>query len=95
MFEAKKVESKFVVYKGRKVPRQLFRTFVYDKDNNERLVKSWDEFNDAVNSGLWFVDKNDKNDKNVKSLQQMQKLTAPAKVNNNGKKVEKAEKAKQ
>ena len=45
--------SEMVLYRGRHVPKESFRAFVYGKDNSIRLAKSWDEYEILVSSGLW------------------------------------------
>jgi hypothetical protein len=47
-----------VLYLGRWVNRDHFACFVY-KSTGERLVKSYDEFSDAIASGTWFATKDD------------------------------------
>lgn len=43
------------VYLGRIVDKKKFRTFVYGLNDVQKLVESWDEFQDAMASGLWFA----------------------------------------
>ncbi len=50
--------DKQVLYKGRWVSREHFCTFIYNR-TSERLVKSYDEFSEAISSGAWFADKKD------------------------------------
>lgn len=45
------------MYKGKYVPREHFRVFVYDKKNNQKLANSYDEYLDLTSSGLWFDEK--------------------------------------
>lgn len=46
-----------VLYQGKQVPREHFRVFVYDKDNNKKLANTYDEYLDLTSSGLWFDEK--------------------------------------
>lgn len=48
----------WVTYLGKKVPVSSFRAFVYSKDD-QKLVNSWDEFQEAMASGVWFAEKKD------------------------------------
>ena len=43
-----------VFYDGRQVPRENFRTFIYDSENKKKLVNSWDEYLEEIQSGIWF-----------------------------------------
>lgn len=43
------------VYLGRIVTKENFRVVVYSPDGQKRLVKSWNEFEAAMASGLWFA----------------------------------------
>jgi len=47
----------YVNYRGRTVLKEGFRAFVYGKDDNKKLVNSWNEYQDAIGSGFWFADK--------------------------------------
>ena len=47
-----------VLYLGRWVKRDHFRVFVYNGED-QRLVNSYQEFSDAIESGLWFASKDD------------------------------------
>lgn len=43
------------VYLGRIVEKKHFRAVVYGPNGEKKLVKSWDEFEKAMESGLWFA----------------------------------------
>tara|TARA_R110000868_G_C10972576_1_gene770474 strand:+ start:10974 stop:11318 length:345 start_codon:yes stop_codon:yes gene_type:complete len=43
------------VYLGRIVSKENFRTFVYCPAGTQRLVESWDEYEQAMSSGNWFA----------------------------------------
>jgi len=45
------------MYLGRWVSRKNFRVMVYGKDEKQKLVNSFDEFNTALESGEWFASK--------------------------------------
>lgn len=47
------------IYQGRIVDKKHFRTFVYAMDGSKKLVDSWDEYQKAMASGLWFSTKED------------------------------------
>jgi hypothetical protein len=47
----------YVRYLGRDVPKEGFRVFVYGPDDTQKLVNSWDEFQDVISSGIWFATK--------------------------------------
>jgi hypothetical protein len=42
------------IYLGRIVEKKNFRTFVYGVDGQKKLVESWDAFEAAMQSGIWF-----------------------------------------
>jgi hypothetical protein len=43
------------IYLGNIVDKKYFRTFVYGVNGTRRLVESWDAFEEAMASGLWFA----------------------------------------
>jgi len=43
------------VYLGRIVQKKNFRAFVYGSNNEKKVVNSWDEFEAAMQSGIWFA----------------------------------------
>ena len=43
-----------VDYQGRMVDKDTFAAFVYDKDGNEQLAKSWDEYEELIATGIWL-----------------------------------------
>ena len=45
------------MYLGRWVSRKNFRAFVYSKDDKQKLVNSYNEFDEALQSGEWFASK--------------------------------------
>lgn len=50
----KKIE--YVSYEGRRINKEHFRVFVYNKDG-EMLVNSYEEYLKAINSKKWFSNK--------------------------------------
>jgi len=50
--------DKQVLYKGRWVARDSFRTFVFNS-TGMKLAKSYQEFSDMISSGVWFADAKD------------------------------------
>lgn len=51
--------TEMVIYTGRAVPVQGFRTFIYDVLGKEKLVESWDEYLEHIGSGCWFTKMDD------------------------------------
>lgn len=47
----------YVTYLGRTVLRENFRTYVYGQDSQKKLVNSWNQFQEAIGSGLWHAEK--------------------------------------
>ncbi len=50
------MDSTPALYCGRMVEKQNFRAFVYGPTNAKRLVNSWDEFQEAMQTGVWFAE---------------------------------------
>ena len=48
-----------VVYNGQEIPKAFFRAYVYGKDETQMLMNSWEAYEDALKSGLWFSSKED------------------------------------
>ena len=44
----------YVNYKGRCVLREGFRVFVYAEDGTQKLVNSWNEYQNAIGSGQFY-----------------------------------------
>ena len=42
------------IYLGRIVDKEHFRTNVYAMDGSKKVVDSWDEYEKAMESGLWY-----------------------------------------
>lgn len=49
------------VYLGRIVEKKHFRTFVFGTNGEKKLVESWDAFEAAMQSGIWFATQEDAN----------------------------------
>jgi hypothetical protein len=47
------------IYLGRIVDKKYFRTFIYGANGEKKLVNSWDEFEAAMESGIWFAARKD------------------------------------
>lgn len=43
------------IYKGRIIDKKVFRAFIYGANNEKKLVESWDAFEAAMQSGIWFA----------------------------------------
>lgn len=43
------------IYLGRIVDKKNFRAFVYGANGEKKLVNSWDAYEAAMESGLWFA----------------------------------------
>ncbi len=54
------MEGKPAIYLGRIVSKKHFRAFVYGTNGEQKLVESWDEFEKAMESGIWFASKEEK-----------------------------------
>lgn len=66
-------ESPQVLYQGRWVPRQYFRTWVFNAET-QKLANSYKEYSDLIESGLWFSSKEDvipKQPVNIKSARKI------------------------
>jgi hypothetical protein len=53
--QLKETPGEQVLYLGRWVDKQTFCAFVYDVGGNEKLAKSYDEYQSLVGSGLYFA----------------------------------------
>ncbi len=53
------MEGTPAIYKGRVVSKHHFRVFIYAPNGGQKLVESWDEFEQCMQSGLWFATKED------------------------------------
>lgn len=47
------------IYLGRHVNKENFRTNVYGPKGNKKLVESWEAYEAAMESGLWFATRQD------------------------------------
>ncbi len=50
----KNMNESQVQYLGRWVDKNKFRVFVYSEMNEEKLANSYEEFQDLIDSGLWY-----------------------------------------
>jgi hypothetical protein len=39
------------------VPKAGFRVFIYNKDGKEKLVNTWTQFEDHMQTGFWYASK--------------------------------------
>ena len=53
------------VYLGRIVSKDHFRAFIYAPNGSQKLVESWDEYEQHMKSGLWFATPEESNKKNI------------------------------
>jgi len=53
------MQGEEVLYQGRKVSRDGFRVFIYGRNDQKKLVNSWDEFKIHMATGIWFANVND------------------------------------
>ena len=51
------------IYLDRIVEKKHFRAFIYGADGEKKLVESWDEFEAAMQSGIWFATPKDVQEK--------------------------------
>jgi len=56
--KSKKPDVPDVLYQGRWMSREHFRTFVYGT-KGKKLASSYDEYEALINSGEWFANKED------------------------------------
>jgi outer membrane biosynthesis protein TonB len=47
------------IYLGRIVNKEHFRTFVYGTKGEQKLVESWEAYEVAMQSGIWFATRED------------------------------------
>jgi hypothetical protein len=57
------------LYKGRVIPKENFRAYIYGYDGVRKLVNSWESFETHMQTGIWFVTKDE-----IKSRSQDVKL---------------------
>lgn len=48
------MDENHVVYLGRKVTKENFRVFMYNKESEKKLVNSWIEYEAFKATGNWF-----------------------------------------
>lgn len=46
--------NEHVLYLSRMIPKEGFRAYIYNSNNDKKLVNSWDEFQSQLKTGLWF-----------------------------------------
>lgn len=51
------MELETVMYLGREVPKEGFRVFVYGRNDTQQLIESWEYYEQAMASGIWFDSK--------------------------------------
>jgi hypothetical protein len=44
-------------YMGRVISKEHFRAYIYKADGSQKLVNSWYEFEKNIETGVWFVSK--------------------------------------
>jgi len=49
------MDNSLVKYLGRMVPRLSFRAYVYAQNGSSKLVESYDGYQEAMASGVWFA----------------------------------------
>ncbi len=42
------------IYKGKIIPKEGFRTYIYAPDGAKKLVNSWGAYEHHMQTGLWF-----------------------------------------
>lgn len=67
------------VYLGRIVDKNHFRTFVYGPNGEQKLVESWEAYEAAMQSGVWFAEKIPAENENSAMPIEKPKLEAKAK----------------
>ena len=53
------MNAEYVLYNGRMVSKEGFRVFVYGQEGAQKVVNSWDEYETAMATGLWFPTKDE------------------------------------
>lgn len=53
------MQGESVTFQGRVVPKEGFRTYIFNADMQRKLVNSWSEFQKNMATGLWFANKED------------------------------------
>jgi hypothetical protein len=48
-----------VTYFGRTICTEDFRAWIYGKNETKKLVNSWNEYQENINSGEWYASKED------------------------------------
>lgn len=71
-----------VIYLGRSIAKDGFRTFIYGSSGVKKLVKSWDEFEAHMASGVWFDTKEKAEPKKAEQSEFKEKLEARRKRGN-------------
>lgn len=56
------------LYLGRWVDKKTFCAFVYDKNGQQQLAKTYDEFIQLTTSGIWFASKPQLKDRKSKDV---------------------------
>lgn len=46
-------------YLGRLVSKENFRVYVYGSHGQRKLVQSWDEYQEHMQTGIWFATRED------------------------------------
>ncbi len=49
-----------VLFKGKMVPKANFRTFLFNKKGEQCLANTWDEYQNRIESGIWFSERQEK-----------------------------------
>lgn len=53
------MDGKPAIYLGRIVSKNNFRTYVYGTKGEQKLVESWREYENHMETGLWFASLDD------------------------------------
>jgi hypothetical protein len=69
-------------YMGKVVSKNNFRAYVYSPDGSQKLVESWDEYEECIASGVWFSTKEQAQEriKSEEPKKQEQKTNLKSKV---------------
>lgn len=44
----------FIEYQGKMIDKRVFRAFIYSADGAKKLVKSYDDYVEHMQTGIWF-----------------------------------------
>jgi len=67
------------LYLGRVINPDYFRVFIYDAEGVQKLVNSWNEYQEHMQTGLWFAELKDIPEKYVEQFGVVEHIAKDAK----------------